>query len=73
MDNIYVINESEKKSIFSVRVLWNIRKFLGSELFCDLIIGNEIMNCEKYSNQLFYCRTCTNGNMPISTQRRGEY
>ena len=53
--------------------IWKSRKVFGIEVFCDCFRCTEIINCEKYCKKYFNCRMCTNGDMPISTQRRGEY
>ena len=53
--------------------IWKSRKVFGMEVFCDRFRCTEIINCEKYCKKYFNCRMCTNGDMPISMQRRGEY
>ena len=62
-----------KKSVFSVCANCNILHVLKKEVFCDLVIANILTSHEKYLITIFNYRTCANGYMPISTERRGKY
>ena len=61
------------KSVFSVCEICNIIHVLKNEVFCDHVIANVMRSRQKYLNNLFNYRTCANGYMPISMERRGKY